>query len=135
MLVDLFVNGALVSGVIGALSGAAFAGTVAVTERRATFVTLSMGRMLGWGAVGSGAVALMLTAVASTVSGRAPWALLPLVGVSVALGAASSAGMLWFARRAHDDRGTPALGSSAAARSAVAALRSRSAAGQPSTAW
>ncbi len=123
VLVDMFLNGALVSGVIGAMSGAAFASIVALTERRATFVSLSIGRMLGWGAVGSGAVALALTAVASIATGRAPWSLLPLVGVSVALGAASSAGMLWLARRAHDDPSTPALGSGASSMPPIARER------------
>jgi len=111
VLIDMFWNGALVSGVVGALSGAAFAGTVALTERRTSFASLSIGRMLAWGALGSGAVALALAAVASLTSGRVPWPLLPLVGVSVALGAASSASMLWLARRARDDVSPPMLAS------------------------
>ena len=99
LILEIFWNGAMVAGVIGALSGAAFACVVAVRERHTSFADLTVPRMLLWGAIGGGAIALASVGVAGIANARVLWPLLPLVGLSTALGAASATSMLWLARR------------------------------------
>lgn len=115
IILDMFLNGGLVAGVIGAFAGVAFASTVALTERRSTFSDLKLSRMVAWGAIGGGAIALAFLGAASVANARILWPLWPLLGLSAGLGAASSASMLLLARRSREPTGPGALPAGAAA--------------------
>lgn len=88
----------------GALSGAAFAVVLALTERRRTIENLSTSRIAIWGALGAVALPLLLTAIDVV---RTPVGLrgyswrfpLLILAVSAALGAACATATLALARR------------------------------------
>jgi hypothetical protein len=123
ILLEMFLNGAVVAGGIGAFSGAAFAGIVTLSERPSAFSDLSLPRLAAWGAAGGGTTALAFLGAASVADARILWPLWPLFGLSAGLGAASAATMYWLARHDRDLGSPPALGAGAAVPSLPAVER------------
>ncbi len=83
--------------VFGAVSGAAFATTLAVAERRRSLDDLSVRQTACWGALGGLLLPTVMVGQASV--GLPPTAVVTMVGLGMALGAGTAAGTLLLARR------------------------------------
>lgn len=95
-------NYALMFGVLGFLGGAMFSSVLSLTERRRSFLELSMPRFVAWGALGG--LALGGLSVAAGLLGAGVTALgAVMVGMATLLGAGSAAGTLAIARAADTD--------------------------------
>ena len=108
---------AIMWGTWGFVNGAAFAALLAAGEARRPLDELSPARAALWGALGGGAMPLLvltlLTLVTRPIGVLTPGWMVSLLGagaISAALGAASAAGTVTLARRAPD----PALAAAAA---------------------
>ena len=99
-LSSVLLAATLLWGLVGAVSGAAFAVALVFGERRGQSVeTLSMERVTAWGALGGALLPLALLPILAVVSPAAFRPLLSLAPIGSVLGVASAAATLRLARR------------------------------------
>ena len=98
----IFLLGAQLSAIAGAIAGATFAVTLALRGRRWTFAQLSAARMLVLGAIGGAVAGAVPMLVISISSASTSLTLLPFVGFTALLGSGSALSMLQLARRSPD---------------------------------
>lgn len=97
--IGIIVGSTVFYGIVGLWSGAVFAVTMAISERRRVFTDLSMSRVVAWGVLG-GISYPLLALLFTSMSGAAVGGLAVALGITAALGAGSAWAMLRAARRA-----------------------------------